>query len=145
MGIPWVPIDSDGNDLPDKWDLRYFGRLGVDPNADEDGDGMTNREEYVEGTDPCDPASVLVLDFYRVPNVASNIVFCWPSATGRVYTVRGATNLLESGFPYTQIFQTNPPFNVVTSWISPNVADTGFFDIQATWPNGIADKNSSEP
>ena len=45
-------LDSDGNDLPDQWELYYFGHIGVDPNADADGDGLTNLEEYQSGTDP---------------------------------------------------------------------------------------------
>ena len=47
--------DTDGNGLPDWWQLHYFGTLGVDPDADADGDGFTNRDEYLDGTDPTDP------------------------------------------------------------------------------------------
>jgi hypothetical protein len=46
--------DSDGNGLPDAWELQHFGHLGVDPNADPDGDGFTNLQEYQNGTDPND-------------------------------------------------------------------------------------------
>ncbi len=44
--------DSDGNGLPDWWEWYYFGHLGVDPNADPDGDGRSNLMEYLDGTDP---------------------------------------------------------------------------------------------
>lgn len=48
-----VPMpDSDGNGLPDWWQQKYFGRLGIDPNADPDGDGWSNLREYLAGTDP---------------------------------------------------------------------------------------------
>jgi hypothetical protein len=47
-------FDSDGNGLPDAWEQHYFGHLGVDPNADPDGDGLTNLQEYLNGTDPND-------------------------------------------------------------------------------------------
>ena len=46
--------DSDGDNLPDKWELEH----GFDPNnqagstADPDGDGLNNREEFAHGTDP---------------------------------------------------------------------------------------------
>lgn len=46
--------DTDGRGLPDRWQILYFGHLGVDPNADPDGDGLTNLEEYKMGTDPND-------------------------------------------------------------------------------------------
>ncbi len=48
-----VPMpDSDGRGLPDWWQQKYFGRLGIDPNADPDGDGWSNRREYLAGTHP---------------------------------------------------------------------------------------------
>lgn len=42
------------NGLPDDWVLHCFGRLGVDPGADPDGDGLTNLQEYQQGSDPSD-------------------------------------------------------------------------------------------
>jgi hypothetical protein len=52
-------LDSDGNGLPDWWELRWVGLIGLDPDADPDGDGATNAKEYFDGTDPLDPASIL--------------------------------------------------------------------------------------
>ena len=47
-----LTVDSDNNGLPDWWELKYFGHLGVDPNDDPDGDGLTNLQEYQRGTHP---------------------------------------------------------------------------------------------
>jgi hypothetical protein len=47
-------FDSDGNGLPDAWEQHYFGHLGVDPNADPDGDGLTNLQEFQNNTAPDD-------------------------------------------------------------------------------------------
>lgn len=47
--------DSDGNGLPDPWEERFFGRIGISPGDDPDGDGMSNWEEYLYGTDPTTP------------------------------------------------------------------------------------------
>jgi hypothetical protein len=46
--------DGDHNGLPDQWEHQYFGRLGIDPNADFDGDGISNLQEYLNHTDPTD-------------------------------------------------------------------------------------------
>jgi hypothetical protein len=46
--------DSDHNGLPDAWEMQYFGHIGVDPNADPDGDGLTNLQEYSAGSNPVD-------------------------------------------------------------------------------------------
>jgi len=51
------PSDSDGDGLPDAWEMQHFGDLSQGPNADPDGDGFTNLQEYQAGTDPMDPAS----------------------------------------------------------------------------------------
>ena len=44
--------DLDGNGLPDDWERQYFGCIGVDPDSDADGDGVSNLQEYLWGTDP---------------------------------------------------------------------------------------------
>jgi probable HAF family extracellular repeat protein len=36
----------DHSGMPDVWQMQWFGHLGVDPNGDEDGDGLTNLKEY---------------------------------------------------------------------------------------------------
>jgi len=46
------PTDTDGNGLPDLWEQHYFGQIGVDPNADPDGDGLSNLQEYRRHSDP---------------------------------------------------------------------------------------------
>ena len=46
-------VDTDGDGLPDWWELRYFGSItGADPNADPDGDGVDNRTAYLQGRNP---------------------------------------------------------------------------------------------
>jgi hypothetical protein len=42
--------DLDGNGLLDAWEQLYFGRIGVDPSADADGDGLNNLSEHKAGT-----------------------------------------------------------------------------------------------
>lgn len=48
------PSDADGNLLVDSWEEVFFGRRGVDPFADADGDGYSNLEEMLAGTQPDD-------------------------------------------------------------------------------------------
>lgn len=45
-------LDTNNNGILDDWEIRYFGALGVNPNADPDGDGASNLREFLEGTNP---------------------------------------------------------------------------------------------
>lgn len=54
IGIPHE--DSDGNGLPDAWEIFHFGAIGQDPDALSP-NGMTTLQNYVAGTDPADPDS----------------------------------------------------------------------------------------
>ncbi len=44
--------DSDGDGLPDQWELDRFGSLDRDGTEDFDGDGVSDLEEFENGTDP---------------------------------------------------------------------------------------------
>jgi hypothetical protein len=54
----WVNVteseDSDGDGLPDSWELENFGSLSEDAGGDPDNDDLTNLQEYSLGTDPSD-------------------------------------------------------------------------------------------
>jgi hypothetical protein len=54
IGVSLGIGDTDHNGLPDDWEIKYFGHTGVDPSGDADGDGVTNLQEYKNGTDPTD-------------------------------------------------------------------------------------------
>jgi len=47
-------VDSNKDGLPDRWAWKYFGTLSVNSKADADGDGVTNGQEYLNGTSPTD-------------------------------------------------------------------------------------------
>ncbi len=49
--------DSDGDGLPDLWELEYFGDLSYGADDDPDLDDFTNLEEYEAGTDPTEATS----------------------------------------------------------------------------------------
>lgn len=56
-----APGDFGKRGMSDFWQIQYFGKTGIDPLADADGDGFTNLAEFLAGTDPTNSASVPVI------------------------------------------------------------------------------------
>ena len=50
-------LDYDNDGLLDRWELEHFGDISQGPDDDYDGDGFSNRIEYMIGTNPSDPGS----------------------------------------------------------------------------------------
>ena len=49
-------LDTDSDGLPDSWEQEHFGcTTCAIPTAEPDGDGLTNIEEYILGTNPTNP------------------------------------------------------------------------------------------
>ena len=49
--------DDDNDGMLDAWEYQYFGNTSYTAVADPDGDGVINRDEYAEGTNPNDRTS----------------------------------------------------------------------------------------
>lgn len=57
LSIPPAPVvDANANFLADDWECFFLGG-GVDPYGDSDGDGFSELQEFLDGTDPKDAAS----------------------------------------------------------------------------------------
>src|SRR6185295_1994441 len=79
-----VLLDSNANGIPDNWESDYFGSpTGADRDADSDGDGMSNRAEYLAGTNPTNAASYLKIE--QGPGAATVSV---AAVSNRTYTVQ---------------------------------------------------------
>jgi hypothetical protein len=89
-----------GPALPEAWQLQYFGHTGVDPNADADGDGLSNLAEYKAGTNPRDPQSRFAFVLVA-PDPAGGIRIDWSSADGKSYAVQRSADLLDG---FTDLF-----------------------------------------
>jgi hypothetical protein len=75
--------DSDGDLMPDWWELLYYTRLtSARGSEDNDGDGMLNEDEYIADTNPATNSSV-----FRVTQFAitTNVAVQFTCSTQRVY------------------------------------------------------------
>ncbi len=68
-----------------EWSQRLFGSV-VSQTADADGDGRTNYQEYVAGTDPQNPASAFRATSI-VPAGANSVAITWRSIAGKSYFI----------------------------------------------------------
>lgn len=87
-----VNVDSDGDGMPDEWEIAHGLNPTVDDAEDDDDhDSVKNIDEYVADTDPQNSNSVFRID--RVEKTAETTIQ-WPASTARLYDVQWSTNLL---------------------------------------------------
>jgi len=78
--------DSDQDGLLDSWELQYFGNLLRDGTQDANGNGMTDAEEYLWGTNPTDTGGKKPAPSIAAQGAGFTITF--PTVVGRTYQVQ---------------------------------------------------------
>ena len=88
--------DDDGDGVPNGWE-QTLGRdplNAADVNADTDGDGQSDLAEFQAGTDPTNSASA-----FRIAEIApvdEDMLLTWKAVGGKWYVVQTATNITGS-------------------------------------------------
>jgi len=79
--------------IPQEWMIEYFGSdilSWPSPNADTDGDGVSNLNEFLAGTDPTDAHSVLRVELQPSHQ---GLFLNWNTQPGLLYQVQTSPNL----------------------------------------------------
>jgi hypothetical protein len=120
-----MDIDADG--LPDSWEQRYFGSLGVGPGEDSDGDGLSNEEEFLAGTAPNEPTSAP-----RILEMAvrgSERMLRFATVSGKSYRVEKTETLdpPQWGTLYEGLVADGPTLDI---WDAGAAGHSGFYRIR---------------
>ena len=127
-------LDSDGSGLPIAWELQNFGMTGVNPNADPDGDGESNFQEYLAGTNPHNGSDYLHITHYTTTPGGTSATLTWTSVLDRYYYIQETLNLGPTNWPDNAVGLISSEGTSTSSGITDTDATKRFYRIQAVRP-----------
>ena len=121
--------DTDGDGLPDTWEETHFGTpTAADPAADQDGDTLSNHQEFLAGTDPNDPVSSLrITRISGDGQLQAGLTIEWTSAPNVVYQLEASTSLANPFEPLASGLIATPPLN---SFSLPQGTNPAFYRVR---------------
>jgi hypothetical protein len=132
----WV-FDVDADGLPDPWEMSQVGNLtDLTATGDYDGDGASDREEYLADTDPTDPSSVLRILAIAVNRATSTVTLTWRSKSTRRYQICKCEDLAPGAAwttPVPGLIQPSPGNSTTHSFVDL-LRDHQFYRIKAVLP-----------
>jgi hypothetical protein len=122
-------VDTDGDGLPDCWMLQYFGHPTGQASDlsraqdDPDGDGMSNLQEYLAGTDPTNGASAFqIID---ITQEGDDILVTWTMGSGKTNALQATAGDADGGFTtndFTDIFTVTDTVGTITNYLDVGAA-----------------------
>ena len=106
-------IDDDADDMDDDWEVLHFGSTtnsAGGPEDDQDHDKFRDKFEFLAGTDPMNPVSLLkTLPVSGVAGPQFNLT--WSSVSNRFYAISRSTDLLGGWTRIITNVPATPPAN----------------------------------
>lgn len=119
-GVISNPVSATTYTAIQNWRLTHFGTVSnIESAADEadpDGDGWTNAREYIAGTNPNDPSSVLKVTKIQING--NDIQLNFPTVSGKTYRLERSDTLSEGSW-------TTVAENIAGTGAEIQVTDTG--------------------
>lgn len=121
--------------LPIAWLLSNFGTTNVNANADPDGDGMSNEQEYLAGTDPNNPNSNLQITSESFAPGGTSANLTWNSVPSRYYVIQKTLDLTATNWSDSGLSLIAPSAGSrTTAQFSDTNAPSRFYRVQAVRP-----------
>jgi len=132
--------DTDGDGMDDAWEIARFGdTTQTGHGVDSDGDGATDLDEYLAGTDPRDPTDVFQVSAMSLPSGPGDrfVQITFPSSQTHFYRIQynedvaGAGAWIDSGLGE---FVPDPGPTTTRTVVVPAGTIAAFFRILAIRP-----------
>ena len=107
------------------WQLTYFGSTNnpvADPNADPDGDGMSNMAEFLTGTDPTNSTSAFRIT--SIAQVGTDLEVGWMMGPGKTNALERSLGDVDGNYSnnFTDIFTVTNTVGAVTNYLDLGAA-----------------------
>ena len=120
--------DTDGDGMTDAWEIANRLNPAVnDANLDADDDGMTNLQEFLVGTDPQDKDDYLKVDAVTPSGAGSGYTIQFSAAADRTYSVLYADTVPTNFWAKLQDIAAAPTNRMVTVTNSSVSAEHRFY------------------
>jgi len=119
-------LDLNSNGMSDVWE-QIYNAVALDPNLDSDGDGFSNLQESIAGTDPFNANS-----YPKIPPPAysgSNFSVTLPSALGKQYQLQSAQPQISGWTNWTVEYTIVARTGSVVTLTAPISATAKFFRV----------------
>ena len=128
--------DADGDTIPDFWEYLYSGEVdGAEPGDDDDGDGVSNLDEYKADTDPNNKDSYLRVESVTELTAGTLTIIVPDTSPQRNYTLYRS---LDMGIldPWVAVSGQGPIIGTDgdLSFTHPTTEAKYFFRVKATTP-----------
>ncbi len=137
--------DSDGDSMPDDWEMLHgFDRFSaLDAGLDADGDGLSNLQEYLLGTDPRNRSSGLELKITLLPDRA-NLVLSFTAVSNYSYAIEWATGISGTTWATLQEIESAPTNRLIEVTV-PAASPGRFYRLRSPGNSAATNLISFEP